>query len=69
MERHNDNAKEWGTLGSQDLLPSAITYKPRINRRTVQGKRTWYGSQQDGGTANGGAVILVRRSGQVEVPA
>ena len=32
----NDNAaKEWGAFGSRALIPSAITYEPKINSRTV----------------------------------
>ena len=37
LERHDDAAKEWGALGAQALVLSAITYKPKINSRTVQG--------------------------------
>ena len=37
LARHNDTEKEWGSLGSRDLVPSAITYKHEINSRTVQG--------------------------------
>ena len=35
LARHDDDAKEWGALGAQDLVPIAITYKPKINSRTV----------------------------------
>ena len=38
--RHNYAAKEWGTLGDRALIPSAITYEPKINSRTVQEERT-----------------------------
>ena len=38
MARHDDDAKEWGTLGAWDLTPSAISYKHQINIRTVQGE-------------------------------
>ena len=38
--RHDVAAKEWGTLGAWDLVPSEITYEPKINSRTVQGERT-----------------------------
>ena len=34
---HDDAAKEWGAIGDRSLVPSAITYKPKINSRTVQG--------------------------------
>ena len=37
---HDDAAKELGALGDRVLVPSAITYKPQINSRTVQGERT-----------------------------
>ena len=40
MARHDDAAKEWGALGAWDLVPSDITYEPKINSRTVQGGRT-----------------------------
>ena len=40
MARHDDAAKEWGALGARALVPSAITYEPKINSRTVQGERT-----------------------------
>ena len=41
----NDNAaKEWGALGARALVPSAITYEPKINSRTVQGGRTGAGA-------------------------
>ena len=37
LARHGDAAKLWGTLGSQALIPSAISYEPKINSRTVHG--------------------------------
>ena len=40
LARHDDAAKEWGALGARALIPSAITYKPKINSSTVQGGRT-----------------------------
>ena len=40
MARHDNAGKEWGDLGARALVPSAITYKPKINSRTVQGERT-----------------------------
>ena len=57
MARHYDATKELGTLGDQALIPSAISYEPKINSRTVQGERTKAGAQQDGGTAKSGAEI------------
>ena len=40
LARHDDNANEWVAFGARALVPSAITYKPKINSRTVQGERT-----------------------------
>ena len=37
LAQNDDAAKEWGALGSWDLVPSVITYKQKINCRTVQG--------------------------------
>ena len=61
------------------LVPSAITYEPKINSRTVQGERTGAGAQQEGGGSDGGtgtvgqtvngAAGLVGQPGQVVVPA
>ena len=36
------------------FVPSAITYEPKINSRTVQGERTEAGARQEGGEADGG---------------
>ena len=36
--RHGDAAKDWDALGVWALLPSAITYEPKINSMTVQGR-------------------------------
>ena len=44
MARHDDDENEWGSLGSRSLVPSAITYKPKTNSRTVQGDRTGAGA-------------------------
>ena len=49
LVRQDDAAKEWGSLVSWALIPSAITYEPKINRRTVQGERTGAGARQDEG--------------------
>ena len=46
LARYDDATKEWGDLGAQALVPSAITYEPKINSRTVQGERTGAGAQQ-----------------------
>ena len=79
LARHDDAAKEWGALGARALVPSAITYEPKINSRTVQGERTGARARQEGGEANGstdtvgrtvnGAARLVGQPGQVVVPA
>ena len=37
IARNDDDAKEWGALESQALVPSSITYESKINSRTVQG--------------------------------
>ena len=58
MEQHDDSAKDWCALGAQDLIPSAITYEPKINSRTVQGKGGGAGARQEGGTADGGKDTL-----------
>ena len=54
LARHDDAAKDWGTLGARALVPSAITYKLKINSRTVQGERTGARARQEGGEAGGG---------------
>ena len=46
---HDENAKEWFTLGARDLVPSAIIYEQKINSRTVQGERTRARARQEGG--------------------
>ena len=43
LVRHDDAAKECDAFGVRALAPSAITYEPKINSRTVQGKRTGAG--------------------------
>ena len=45
LARHDDAAKEWGALGAWALVPSAITYEPKINSRTVQGERNCAGAR------------------------
>ena len=37
---HDESAKEWVALGAQALVPSAISYKPKINIRIVKGNMT-----------------------------
>ena len=40
LARNDAAAKEWGALGAWALVPSAITYEPKTNNRTVQRERT-----------------------------
>ena len=68
LARHDNAAKEWGALGARALVPSAITYKPKINSRTVQGGRTGSGARHEGGEADGGTDRLFGQPGQVVVP-
>ena len=49
LGQHDDAAKELGALGSRALVPSAVTYEPKINSRKVQGERTRAGARQEGG--------------------
>ena len=58
LERHDENAYEWEALGARALVPSAITYKPKINSRTVKGERNDPGERQEVGTADDGADIV-----------
>ena len=52
LEQHDDTENEWGPFVAQTLIPSAITYEPKINSRTVQEKKTTARAQQEGGEAN-----------------
>ena len=58
MEQHYDATKDWVALGTRSLFPSAITYEPKINSRTVQGETTGAGARQESGTADSGADIV-----------
>ena len=60
LVQHDAAAKEWGALGARALVPSDITYKPKINSRTVQGERTRAGAQQKGGEVDGGTETVGR---------
>ena len=60
LAQHEDAAKEWGALRSRALVPSSITYKPKIYSRTVQGGRTGDGARQEGGEAVGGTDTVGR---------
>ena len=63
MAWHYDAAKKWVALSARALIPSAISYEPKINIRAVQVERTGAGVRQDGGTAKGGAVVIVKYQG------
>ena len=63
LARHDDDAKEWGALGSRALVPSAIIYKPKINSRTVQGERIGEKARQEVGEANGRTGIIGEAQG------
>ena len=63
----NDTAKEWEALGARDLVPSAITYKPKINNMTVQEERAEAGAPKESGTSNGGADIVREAQGLVYI--
>ena len=63
LARHDDAAKEWGSLGGWALFPSAITYEPKINSRTVQGERTGAGARQEGEGADGGVDTVGEAQG------
>ena len=60
LARHDEVAKEWGALGAWALVPSAITYKPKINSSTVQGERTRAVARQEGEEAEGGMETVGR---------
>ena len=78
IARHDYAAKEWGALGARALVPSAITYEPKINNRTVQGGRTGARARQEVGEFDGstytvgrtvnGASRLIEQPGQVVIP-
>ena len=63
LARHDDAAKEWGALGDRALVPSAITYEPKINGSTVQGESTGDGAGQERGEADGGTDTVIRSQG------
>ena len=62
-ELHDDAAKECGVIGARALVPSNITYEPKINSRTVQGERTKAGERQDRGEADGGTETVGEAQG------
>ena len=47
----------------RELIPSDITYEPKINSRTVQGERIGDGERQEGGKADGGADTVGEAKG------
>ena len=63
LARNFDAAKEWGALGARSLVPSTITYEPKINRSKLKGERTGARAWQDGGTAKVGAYIVGESQG------
>ena len=63
LTRNNYATTEWGALGAWDLVPSTITYKPKINSRTVHGERTRAGARQESGTVNDGADTVGEAQG------
>ena len=79
LAQHDKAAKKVGALGARGLFPSAITYGPKINSRTVQGERNVAGAWQEGELADGGTATVGRtvngearllgQSGQAVVPA
>ena len=50
---HNDASKEWRALSSQATNPSAISYKPKINSRTVQGESNGVRARGETGDQDG----------------
>ena len=58
LAQHDESAKEWVALGAWALVPSEISYKPKISSRIVQGERTGAGARQDSEAAKGGALII-----------
>ena len=63
LARHDDAAKEWGALGARALVPSDITYEPKINSTTVHRERNGSGAWQESGTADGGADTVGESQG------
>ena len=63
LARHGGAAKDWGALGDQALITSAIAYEPKINIRMVQGEKTKARARQHGGTSDGGADTVEESQG------
>ena len=45
LARHNDAAKEWVDASAREINPSAKSYEPKINSRTVKEERNGAGGQ------------------------
>ena len=65
LARHNYAAKDWGSLVSRALFHSAITYKPKINSRTVHGENNGTRARQESGTADGGTDTVEEAHGGI----
>ena len=63
MAWNNNTAKEWGSLSARALNPSCLSYKPKINSRTVQGE-----SNEDGARIATGGQGGQSATGQATVP-
>ena len=63
MGKHDDAAKELGALVARALVTIAITYKPKINSRKLQGESTGARARQEGGTSEGGEDIVRESQG------
>ena len=63
LARHNYATKDWGALVARALISSAITYEPKTNSRTIQGRRTGAGECQEGGGDNGGTYTVGESQG------
>ena len=44
MSQNNDSAKKWGGFSAWALNQSCISYKTKINSRTVKGEMNWAGA-------------------------
>ena len=63
LAQHDAAAKEWGSLGAWALVPRAITYKPKINSRTVQGDRNGARARQEGRRSDRGTETVEEDQG------
>ena len=53
LEWHNDATEEWGTLSARAIIPSAISYEPKIKNSKVQGERNGAGARVATGEQEG----------------